>query len=141
MKTRVFVFLCVLIVMIISCSCTAKAPAESNSEDEHEHIESRSPAAAKEVLVTVVHSDGSRAVFPLTTDEEYLRFVLTEAGIAVGIESTNGLLLETVDGETAEYEYGQRWKVSKSGAEITSPLDNIPVHSGDKFTIEFTKEK
>ena len=64
----------------------------------------RKPAQAgtKTITVDVVLTDGSDTVSTLTTDAEYLRGALEEAGMVEGSESEYGLFVTTVNGVTAD---------------------------------------
>ena len=57
----------------------------------------------KEITVTVVHKDASEKIFRYNTDAEYLGEVLLEESLIQGEEGPYGLMISTVDGETADW--------------------------------------
>lgn len=98
-----------------------------------------SPAAQdgdKELVVLVVHGDGTQNSLTVTTDAENLRGALEPQGIIAGDESEYGLFVKTVDGETADESLQQWWCVTKGGAEVTTGVDNTLIADGEQY--EFT---
>ena len=65
-------------------------------------------AGAKAFTVSVIHKDGTEKQFAYNTDEEYLGPVLLEEGLVEGDMGEYGLMISTVDGETAD------WNVDRS---------------------------
>lgn len=57
----------------------------------------------KTITVIVVHKDGTEKTFNYHTDAEYLSEVLLSEGLATGTEGEYGLTIESVDGETADW--------------------------------------
>jgi hypothetical protein len=93
----------------------------------------------KAISVEVVHSDGSIADFNYQTDAEYLSEVLLKEGLIEGSESSYGLYVETVDGETADYTAnGSYWWLSVNGEDAQTGADGVAVHDGDQFTWTYT---
>lgn len=100
------------------------------------------PAAVsgeKHITVEVVHRDGSQAEFSYDTEEEYLGTALVNEGLISGSESAYGLYVETVDGETADFDAdGSWWKLSCNGEDSQAGVDSVPVNDGDQYTWTYT---
>ncbi len=93
----------------------------------------------KHIVVEVVHKNGEEAEFSYDTDEEYLGTVLVNEGLISGSESAYGLYVETVDGETADYNAdGSWWKLSCNGEDSQLGVDSVPVNDGDRYTWTYT---
>ena len=99
------------------------------------YLQTRPETAAgdKTIDVVVVHGDGSEAAFQYQTDAEYLGDVLTENGLVEGTESTYGLFITTVDGETAEG--NQWWCITQDGQMVETGADTTPIADGDHFEL------
>ena len=81
----------------------------------------------------VVHADESSREFTYQTSEEFLGPVLIEEGLAQGEESTYGLFITTVDGETAEG--NQWWCITQDGQMVETGADTTPIADGDHFEL------
>lgn len=94
---------------------------------------------SKTITVTVVHADGSEKVFEYHTDEEFLGAVLTAEGLVTGYEGEYGLVIESVDGETASWEENQSYWALFVGEEYaTTGAGTTPIHDGDTFKLVYT---
>ena len=89
----------------------------------------------KTITVDVVMLDGSDSSSTLTTDEEYLRGALEEAGMIEGTESEYGLFVTTVNGVTADDSKQQWWCFTKGGESLETGVDTTPIADGDAFEI------
>ena len=87
----------------------------------------------KTITVEVVHADESSREFTYRTSEEFLGPVLIEEGLAQGEESTYGLFITTVDGETAEG--NQWWCITQDGQMVETGADTTPIADGDHFEL------
>lgn len=101
------------------------------------------PAAQEEsktITVEVVHGDESAKTFTYHTDAEYLADVLLAEGLASGAESEEfGLYIETVDGETTDYNAdGAYWAVYQGDEYATLGVSSLPVADGDSFSLVYT---
>ena len=92
-------------------------------------------AGAKEVDIIVIHADKTENKFTYQTDAEYLAEVLLEAGLAEGEQSSYGLFIQTVDGETADSSNQEWWCITKSGEQVNSGADTLPIADGDQFEL------
>lgn len=96
-------------------------------------------AGEKHITVEVVHKNGDEAEFSYDTNEEYLGTVLVNEGLISGNQSAYGLYVETVDGETADYNAdGSWWKLSCNGEDSQLGVDSVPVNDGDRYTWTYT---
>ena len=93
-------------------------------------------AGDKNITVEVIHGDGSSKSFAIATDEEFLRGAVEQEGLVSGEESEFGLLVQTVDGETADDSLEQWWCITKGGEQLMTGVDDTPIADGE--TYEFT---
>lgn len=93
----------------------------------------------KSITVTVVHKDGTEKVFTYQTDEEYLGAVLTAEGLVTGYEGDYGLVIESVDGETADWSVDSSYWALYIGEEYaTTGAGTTPIYDGSVFKLEYT---
>ena len=90
-------------------------------------------AGDKTITVEVVHADEYSREFTYQTSEEFLGPVLLEEGLVQGEESTYGLFITTVDGETAEG--NQWWCITQDGQMVETGADTTPIADGDHFEL------
>lgn len=94
---------------------------------------------AKEITVTVVHKDGTEKEFEYHTDAEYLGTVLVEEGLAEGEDTQYGLMINTVDGETADWSVDQSYWALYIGEDYaTTGADGIVVEDGGEYGLVYT---
>ena len=90
------------------------------------------------VTVTVVHGDGSENVLELETDQETLGRALVEEGVVEDNQTTYGLYMLTVDGETVDEGNQEWWCVTKDGEAIMTGADETEILDGECYEITFT---
>ena len=90
-------------------------------------------AGEKTVVVEVVHADESSREFTYQTSQEFLGPLLLEEGLAQGEESTYGLFITTVDGESAQG--NQWWCITRDGEMVETGADATPIADGDHFEL------
>ena len=126
------------------------APAEEAAEPEAESADAEAaPAeeaasaeaaaeqqAEKTIVVTVVHKDGTSKDFTISTKAETLREACEEQDLIAGEESSFGLYLLTVDGETVDEANQEWWCITKGGTMTDTGVDGIIIADGDAY--EFT---
>lgn len=96
-------------------------------------------AGAKTITVAVVHKDGTENTFTYETDAEFLGEVLLAEGLIQGEAGEYGLMVSTVDGETADYNADQSyWALFVGEDYATTGADATPIHDGDSFRWEYT---
>ena len=100
------------------------------------------PAAsegAKTITVAVTHQDGTEKTFTCHTSEEYLGAVLLAEKLAEGEDSQYGLVIDTVDGETASWEENQSYWALFIGDEYAATgADTTPVTDGGLYKLVYT---
>ncbi len=98
-------------------------------------------AGSKSVTIEVVNKAQETASYTVKTDAEYLRQAMeeTEGLTFSGTESEYGMMVETVNGETADYNTdGAYWAFYVNGDYCNYGIDTQPVEDGDTFTIAYT---
>ncbi len=98
-------------------------------------------AGSKAITIEVVNSTQESIKYELQTDAEYLRQAMEEAdGLTFdGTESEYGLMVETVNGELAEYNTNTAyWSFSVNGEYCMYGINTQPVMDGDAFAITYT---
>ena len=96
-------------------------------------------AGGKAFTVLVVHRDGGERTFSFATDAEYLGTVLLEQGLIQGEEGTYGLMVSTVDGETADWNVDKGYWALYIGEEYaTTGVDTTPVTDGGEYRLVYT---
>ena len=99
-------------------------------------------AGSKNVTISVVNSKAETTTYSLKTDAEYLRQAMDEAeGLTYsGTEGAYGLMIDTVNGETADYSVdASYWGFNVNGEYCNYGIDQQPVNDGDAFSIVYTK--
>ena len=105
------------------------APEESAAGEEE-------TAGSKTITLTVVHGDGTSNDITVSTDAENLRDALEAEGIIAGEDSSYGMFVQTVDGETADDGEQEWWCLTKGGEMWNYGVDDTEIADGDVY--EFT---
>lgn len=93
----------------------------------------------KEITVTVVHKDASEKIFRYNTDAEYLGEVLLEESLIQGEEGPYGLMISTVDGETADWNVDKGYWALYIGEDYaTTGADGIVLTDGGEYSLVYT---
>ena len=98
---------------------------------------------SKSITIEVVGKDGRSEEYTLRTDAEYLRQAMEDAdGLTFsGTESEYGMMVETVNGTTADYNVDKSyWSFYVNGEYCNYGIDTQPVMDGDQFSIVYTAE-
>ena len=96
---------------------------------------------SKSITINVVNSREETTSYSVKTDAEYLRQAMEEAeGLTFsGTESEYGMLVETVNGDLADYNAdGAYWSFYVNGEYCNYGIDTQPVEDGDAFGIVYT---
>lgn len=96
---------------------------------------------SKSITIEVVKKSSESQNYELKTDAEYLRQAMEEAdGLTFsGTEGEYGLMIDTVNGETADYNVdGAYWAFYVNGEYCMYGIDTQPVEDGDAFSIIYT---
>ena len=94
----------------------------------------------KSITIEVIDNTQNSTVYEVHTDAEYLRQAMEEAkGLEFfGTESEYGLMVETVNGVTPDYNVdGAYWSFYVNGAYCNYGIDSQPVEDGDALVIKY----
>lgn len=97
----------------------------------------------KAVTIEVTDKAGDVKSYEFKTDAEYLRQVMEEAeGLTFsGSESEYGMMVDTVNGEKADYTVdGAYWSFYVNGEYCNYGIETQPVEDGDVFGIVYTTD-
>ncbi len=95
----------------------------------------------KNITIEVVNKEQENSSYEVQTSAEYLRGAMEEAeGLTFsGTDSEFGLTVDTVNGETADYNTdGAYWAFYVNGEYCNYGVDSQPIADGDVFTIAYT---
>lgn len=96
----------------------------------------------KSITIEVVDNNAASTSYELHTDAQYLRQAMEEAeGLEFsGTESEYGMMVETVNGVTADWNVDQSyWSFYVNGEYCNYGIDTQPVVDGDAFQIVYSK--
>lgn len=97
----------------------------------------------KSIVIEVIDKNKETAVYTVATDAAYLRGAMEEAeGLTFsGTESEYGLMVDTINGEKADYMAdGAYWSFYVNGEYCNYGIDEQPVEDGDIFSIAYTTD-
>lgn len=115
---------------VSSEGASSEAAPEENAAGEEE------TTGSKTITLTVVHGDGTSNDITVSTDAENLRDALEAEGIIAGEDSSYGMFVQTVDGETADDGEQEWWCLTKGGEMWNYGVDDTEIADGDVY--EFT---
>lgn len=98
-------------------------------------------AGAKKLTIEVVDDAGESETYTVQTDAEFLRQAIEDADglVLEGTESEYGLMVETVNGLTADYTAdGAYWAFYVDGTYCENGVDTQPVSDGQAYQIVYT---
>ena len=99
-------------------------------------------SGSKQITISVVDSKAETTTYSLKTDAQYLHQAMDEAeGLTYsGAEGPYGLMIDTVNGETADFSVnGAYWSFNVNGEYCNYGIDEQPVNDGDAFSIVYTR--
>ena len=97
-------------------------------------------AGSKTITVTVIHKDGTEKTFEYHTDEEFLGAVITAEGLVTGYEGEYGLVMESVDGETADWNVDQSyWAVYEGEEYAMQGIELTPIDETAEYRLVYAK--
>lgn len=99
-------------------------------------------AGDKSITIEVVDSAAKTTSYDVDTDAEFLRQAMEETdGLEFsGEEGEYGMMISTVNGETANYEKdGAYWSIKVNGEYGNYGIDQQPVVDGDVYQLVYTK--
>lgn len=96
----------------------------------------------KSITIEVVNSKKDTTSYDVTTDAQFLREAMEETdGLEFsGEEGEYGIMLSTVNGETADFEKdGAYWSIMVNDEYGNYGIDQQPLTDGDVYQIVYTK--
>ena len=131
--------LLVAFMLLSIVGCTNTTPdADGDAQTPPTDNNGEPAAETKEITLKVVHGDGSEKEFPISTTAETLGEALEAEGLIAGEESSFGLFVTTVDGETVDDANQEWWNLAQDGVSCTTGVDSTEISDGDTFELIFT---
>lgn len=121
----------VLFIVLIAALCVA-----------YFAFRDKATTGTKEITIEVVNSMEETTSYEVKTDAKYLSQAMEDAKDLEfsGQEDQYGMMLTTVNGETADYnENGAYWCIMVNGEYGNYGIDQQPVTNGDVYQIVYTK--
>lgn len=101
----------------------------------HSAFKARPVSGEKQITIEVIHGDGTSSGHSYVTQAEYLGELLTAEELAEGDEGPFGLFIHTVDGERADEQQQQWWRITKNGQEVTTGADQTVLRDQEKYEL------
>ena len=120
----------------VSSEAVSSEGASSEAAPEESAAGEEETTGSKTITLTVVHGDGTSNDITVSTDAENLRDALEAEGIIAGEDSSYGMFVQTVDGETADDGEQEWWCLTKGGEMWNYGVDDTEIADGDVY--EFT---
>ena len=117
---------------------TSSSAVESSQAVSESSLSSAEDAETKDITLKVVHGDGTEKEFPITTTAATLGDALVAEGLVEGEESSYGLFITTVDGETVDDANQEWWCLTKGGEMWNYGADATELSDGDTYELTFT---
>ena len=93
---------------------------------------------SKQITVIVVHKDGEEKTFTYRTDEEFLDKVLLSEGLMEGHEDKYGMVIDKVDGVTADWNADKAyWSLYVGEEYATTGISQTPVYDGSTYKLVY----
>ena len=127
-----------LLLALGGCNATREQTSDSATTAAVEESSDATPqeGVSKKFTFAVIHGDGGEKIFTIETSEENLGAALLAEGLVVGSESSMGLFVTEVDGETGDESQQQWWCLTKDGEMWSHGVSDSPIEDGDRY--EFT---
>ena len=96
---------------------------------------------SKAITIEVINQVGDSKEYEVKTDAEFLMEAVeeTEDLEVLGQEGPYGMMIESVNGETAIYETdGAYWSIMVNGEYGMNGIDTQPIEDGDVFQLVYT---
>lgn len=96
---------------------------------------------SKAITIEVINQAGETKEYETKTDAEFLMEAVEEIKDleVLGEEGPYGMMIESVNGETAIYEEdGAYWSIMVNGEYGMNGIDSQPVEDGDEFQLVYT---
>ncbi len=146
-KRALSLLLCIVLIAAIALF-TVGCNDNKNPSGNTENPSSSQSSAEKTVMgegatvfdFTVVDKDGKTTEFEIHTDKEIVGYALLELGIIAGEDSTYGLYVKTVNGQTLDYDTDKMyWAFYENGNYAVSGVDTTKIVVGTKYEFRASK--
>lgn len=98
----------------------------------------KSTGDEKAITIEIIHGDGSVRTVEITTTAESLRGALEQESLVSGRDDVYGLLITTVDDETANEANEEWWCITKGGEPLMTGADSTTIADGEKYELTLT---
>lgn len=131
-KSTIFALVLALAVSLCACSQAKSAPADTAAPA---LTDGGSIGEGKTAFsLGIVHSSGESKTLTVHTDAETVGAALLALGVIAGEDSSYGLYVKTVDGETLDYDTdGKYWAFYVDGAYAAVGVDQTAAEDGVSY--------
>lgn len=141
-KRILSVLVCVLLAAALAMGTLGCKAADSNTEPSAAVMENGATlgTGATAFTFTVVDPDGKETTVTVKTDKTTVGDALTELGLISGTESEYGLMVDTINGITLDYNTdGMYWAFYIDGEYAMTGVDSTDVVAGSVYTFKAEK--
>lgn len=135
-----FVLVAAIALSTVGCSDNnssdpiGSAPASSDSSSENQAVVGE---GATQFSLEITFKDGSTKSYTVKTDKSTVGEALVDAKLISGTVGDFGLMIETVDGETVNYENDKKyWAFYINGAYANSGVDTTSIETGAIYSLK-----
>lgn len=141
-------FVLITAIALFTVGCKTNNADENNSSSPISSSNSSSEENTPTVLgegklsfdFSVTHKDGKTVPFTIKTDKKTVGEALLEVKLIAGEESTYGLYVKTVDGETLDYDTDKMyWAFYENGKYAQKGVDQTDIKSGATYSFKAEK--
>ena len=137
--------LCLALVTAIAFICigcndtttqepSSETPSSSESAGTEENVLGQGETG---FTLSITFGDKSEKTYTVNTNKTVVGDALVELGVISGTESTYGLMVETVDGETVKYEDdGKYWAFYIDGEYAMTGVDSTDIVAGSTYSFK-----
>lgn len=142
-KKALSLLVCIVLIAAIALStagCSDNKNPSGNTETPAQTEITELGKGNTSFSFAVVDKDGKTTEFKINTNKETVGEALLELGLIAGEESTYGLYVKTVNGQTLDYNTDKRfWAFYENGKFAASGVDTTKIVTGAKY--EFRADK
>ena len=109
---------------------------ETETQGTTQPITTEATEAMKEILVIVVHSDGTEKEFIYETSKEFMAELLIAEGLIEVEDKGSGMEVMVADGEAVESGYA--WIAYENEYLVEQPLDSARIMDGTVYKLVYT---
>lgn len=141
-KRILSMLVCVLLAAALALGTLGCTAAEPSTEPTAAVMENGATlgTGATAFTFTVVDPDGKETTVTIKTDKTTVGDALTELGLVSGTESEYGLMVDTINGITLDYNTdGMYWAFYIDGEYAMTGVDSTDVAAGSVYTFQAEK--